>query len=247
MTHASPRLQRIKAALDEIGAAGDSARLQVHLLSMRARERTGNLAEGIGTLERRIDQNIEQAVEVAASKTRQLSSAVRELLGQASDVSDARLSVKTIMTENVCGCLPDDPLNVAARLMWEHDFGAVPVLSPEGQLCGIVTDRDICMAAYTKGLPLTAILIRDVMSRHVHACSPEDTLERAATLMADAQVRRLPVTDAEGRLVGVVALADIARSAPVLGQREAAELVLQLTRAISQRPHHAVSEQRAAE
>lgn len=243
MTEATPRLQRIKAALDEIGAAGDSARLQVHLLSLRARERTGDLADGIGALERRIDQNIEQAVEVAASKTRQLSSAVRELLGQASDASDAHLSVKTIMTEDVHGCAPDDTLNVAAQLMWEHDFGAVPVLASDGKLSGIITDRDICMAAYTKGVPLTAITVRDVMARHVHACAPEDSLERAATLMADAQVRRLPVIDGEGRLLGVVALADIARNAPVLGQREAAELVFQLTRAISRRPRRGASAQ----
>jgi CBS-domain-containing membrane protein len=65
--------------------------------------------------------------------------------------------------------------------------------------------------------------------------------------MADAQVRRLPVIDGERRLVGIVSMADIARGAPALGQREAAELVLQLTRAVSQRSRDATVAPRAAE
>jgi CBS-domain-containing membrane protein len=122
------------------------------------------------------------------------------------------------------------------------------VVAGDGELVGIITDRDACMAAYTKGLPLSAIAVRDVMTRHVHTCGPDDLLMRAATSMADAQVRRLPVADADHRLVGIVSLADIARTAQVLGQREAAELVLQLLRAVSQRPHvAAVREQQAAE
>jgi CBS-domain-containing membrane protein len=90
--------------------------------------------------------------------------------------------------------------------------------------------------------PLAAIRIGDIKARHVRACAPEDALERAATLMADARVRRLPVIDAERRLLGIVSLADIARSATVLGQREAAELVYQLVRSVSRRPHGAVVE-----
>lgn len=233
MTDSNPTLQTIKHALDDIGAAGDAARLQMHLLSLRARERTGELATDIEALEQRIDRGLEQAVSRAASKTRQLSTAMRELLGQ-SAAGDGQLRVRDVMADTVATCSPDEPVNAAARLMWEHDCGAVPVLE-DGKLVGIITDRDICMAAYTQGRPLTAICIRDVMARHVQACRADDTLERAASLMADARVRRLPVLDAEGRLAGIIAMADIARGAPVLGPREAAELVFQLTRAISQR------------
>lgn len=245
MTDSNPTLQTIKNALDDIGAAGDAARLQIHLLSLRARERTGDFAANIEALEHRIDQGLEQAVGRAASKTRQLSSVVRDLLGQ-SPTSEGELSVQSFMTDAVATCSPDEPLNAAARVMWEHDCGAVPVLA-DGKLVGIITDRDICMAAYTQGRPLGAIAVKDVMARHVHACSPGDTLERAATLMADARVRRLPVVDTEQRLVGIVSLADIARGAAVLGQREAADLVFQLTRAISQRPRDAIAGPRAAE
>lgn len=244
MTHVSPRLQTIKAALEDIGAAGDAARLQLHLLSLRARERTDELTTNIEALEQRLDRGIEQAVQLAATKTRQFSSAIRESLGQAPHEPAARADVRAFMSDVVYSCSPEQALNVAAQLMWEHDCGAVPVVAEQGKLVGIITDRDICMAAYTKGIPLSAIPIRDVMARHVHGCNPDDSLERAAALMADAQVRRLPVIDATRRLIGIISLADIARSAPVLGQREAAELALQLLRAVSQRQH---SDKQAAE
>jgi CBS domain-containing protein len=245
MTGSKPTLQTIKHALDDIGAAGDAARLQIHLLSLRARERRGELAANIEALEHRLDQGLEQAMDRAATKTRQLSAAVRDLIGQ-SPARQGELSVQQLMTEAVASCSPDEPLNAAARHMWEHDCGVVPVVA-NGELVGIITDRDICMAAYTQGRPLASIAIKDGMARHVHSCRADDTLARAASLMADAQVRRLPVVAAEHRLVGIVSLADVAHSAPVLGQREAAELVLQLTRAVSQRSREAMPAARAAE
>jgi CBS domain-containing protein len=243
MADSNLRLDTIKAALDDVGTAGETARLQLHLLSMRARERTGELAANIEALETRLDRSIEQAMGTAATKTRQLSSIVRDLLGQSAGALEGLPAVKAIMTDAVSVCSPDQSLDSAARLMWEHDCGAVPVVSSGGELVGIVTDRDLCMAAYTKGLPLAAIHVRDVMARHVHTCGPEDSLARAATLMADAQVRRMPVADAAHRLVGIVSLADIARAAPALGQHEGAELVLALIRALSLRPHAAPQEQ----
>jgi CBS domain-containing protein len=245
MTDSTSKLHTIKAALDDFGAAGDTARLQLHLLTMRARERTEELATNIDAFEQKLDRNIEQAVRAATSKTRQLSGVVRDFLGQAAP--EASPGVRAIMTESVCSCSPDDDLNTAAQRMWDEDCGVVPVVDAGGKLAGIITDRDVCMAAYTKGLSLAAIRVKDVMARHVHTCKAEDTLARAATLMADAQVRRLPVVDAEGRLIGIVSLADIARGASVLGQREAAELVFQLLRSISQRPHVPPVERQAAE
>jgi CBS domain-containing protein len=241
MPESNPRLQTIKAALDEVGAAGDAARLQIHLLSLRARERTGELASNIEAFEQRLDRGIEQAMQTAASKTRQLSVAVRDLLGQPPVQADDALRVRSIMTDGPGACSPDETLNAAAQRMWDLDCGSVPVLQ-DGKLVGIITDRDICMAAYTRGLPPTAIRVGDIMAKHVHSCGPEESLERAATLMADAQMRRLPVIDAERRLLGIVSLADIARSAPALGQREAAELVYQLVRALSQRPRGLTAE-----
>jgi CBS-domain-containing membrane protein len=237
MTDPNPRLQTIRTALDDVGSASEAARLQLHLLSMQARERTGGIAGNIEALEEQLDRGLEQAMGTAATKTRQLSSVVRDWLGRAPDPSDGQLNARAIMTDCACRCSPEHSLNDAARLMWEHDSRAVPVVVASGQLIGIITDRDVCMAAYTRGLPLADIFVRDVVSRHVHTCRPEDSLARVATLMAEAQVRRLPVTDAEHRLIGIISIEDVARSAAVLGEREGAELTLQLVRALSQRPH----------
>lgn len=119
--------------------------------------------------------------------------------------------------------------------MWEHDCGAVPVVDAERRPCGMITDRDVCMGAYTRGLPLHALRVSEVMSRHVHSCSVEDSLQRAIGTMVEARVRRMPVVAADGRLVGLLSLGDVVRAATLLGQGDAQELVLQLVGAVSQR------------
>jgi CBS domain-containing protein len=123
---------------------------------------------------------------------------------------EVEMKVQDAMTRNVAACNQDDILNYAAQLMWDYDCGAVPVLDGLGIVSGIVTDRDICMAAYTKGLPLTQILVRDAMSRVVHTANPEDTVESALALMRRGRVRRIPVTDG-GRVVGMLSLSDLMR------------------------------------
>ena len=79
------------------------------------------------------------------------------------------MKVQDVMTRNVAACGVDESLNRAAQLMWECDCGSIPVLDASGSVCGMLTDRDICMAAYTQGLPLTQIPVRNVMSPHLHA------------------------------------------------------------------------------
>lgn len=125
------------------------------------------------------------------------------------------MNVEQIMTKDVATCCPDDTLNEAARLMWERDCGFVPVAepSPNRRLVGIVTDRDLCMAAYTRGRSLGEIRIGDVMSTGVRSCKPSDDLAAAETTMRDSQVHRLPVVDDADQLLGVISLADIAREA----------------------------------
>jgi CBS domain-containing protein len=117
--------------------------------------------------------------------------------------------------------------------MWEGDCGGVPVVDASGRLSGMITDRDICMAAYTKGLALNSIRVADVMSRHVHTCAPDDTLERAISMMAEAEVRRLLVVAHDGKLRGIVSLADVARGAALLGHHEAEAIVFRLLGALS--------------
>jgi CBS domain-containing protein len=125
------------------------------------------------------------------------------------------MKVEQLMTKEVVTCQPDDSLNRAARIMWEKDCGFVPVVesSENRRVVGVVTDRDICMAAYTKGQPLPQILVRDVMSTGVRACRPSEDLDSAESKLRDAQVHRLPVVDDADQLLGVISIADIAREA----------------------------------
>jgi CBS domain-containing protein len=123
------------------------------------------------------------------------------------------MKVEQVMRRDVKLCRPDETLNEAARLMWDSACGCVPVVDESDHVVGIVTDRDVCMAAYTQGLPLAAIPVSVAMSRQVFTCSIGDTLDTAETLMQSHQVRRLPVLGFEDRIVGILALSDIAREA----------------------------------
>lgn len=115
------------------------------------------------------------------------------------------------MSRKVATCGIGDTLNAAAQIMWEHDCGFVPVLDGE-RLVGVVTDRDSLMAAYTRGVPLTAIRVREIMSREVLTCAPNDDVIEAGRRMAAHQIRRLPVVE-KGRVMGVVSLNDVALAA----------------------------------
>jgi CBS-domain-containing membrane protein len=77
----------------------------------------------------------------------------------------------------------------------------------------MITDRDICMAAFTKGRPLTSLKVRDAMAKQVTTCSAESSAETAMSLMKEVRVRRLPIVDARGKLAGILSLNDLAREA----------------------------------
>lgn len=121
------------------------------------------------------------------------------------------MQVKELMTREVRTCLPTDSINHAAQIMWESDCGCVPVVEGDGRVVGIITDRDICMAAYTQGRPLAQMTVSSAATRNVVTAREDDSLHRAEKLMHDAQVRRLPVLDSEDRLVGVLSVTDFAR------------------------------------
>jgi CBS domain-containing protein len=121
------------------------------------------------------------------------------------------LKIKELMTVDVCCCHPGDTLERAAELMWQRDCGCVPVVDEGSRVVGMITDRDVCMAAYTRGVPLSQALVRDAMSREVYACSGDEPVGVAEKLMQTQQVRRVVVTDPGGKLVGLLSMADIAR------------------------------------
>jgi CBS domain-containing protein len=125
------------------------------------------------------------------------------------------MKVEQLMTKDPRTCTAEDALSEAARIMWEYDCGCVPVVTGEGsrRIVAVVTDRDVCMAAYTQGRPLWEIPVRAAMSSEAWTCHPDDALKDAVRTMRHRQVRRLPVVDAQGHLLGLLSLTDVALAA----------------------------------
>lgn len=125
------------------------------------------------------------------------------------------MRVEQIMTKQVSWCRPDTSLAEAAQLMWDRDCGCLPVCPGKdaSRVTGVITDRDICMAALFKAQPLHELRVADAMSRQLQACRPGDSLEDAENTMRKARIRRLPVIDEQGSLLGIISLADLAREA----------------------------------
>lgn len=121
------------------------------------------------------------------------------------------MKIEQLMSSPAKTCKQSDTLDCVARIMWESDCGIVPVIDDAGRAVGMITDRDICMAAYTQGKPLAEISVGTAASRTVFTVHPGDSPRTAEKTMRDHKVRRLAVTDDGGRLLGVVSLNDLAR------------------------------------
>ena len=133
------------------------------------------------------------------------------------------MKVSSLIQRNVVTCTVHDDLQRAAQLMWDHDIGCLPVIDAQGHVMGMITDRDICMAAYTQGVPLRALPVPLAMARHVFACSASDEVDAVERTMSEHQIRRMPVIDDQGHPVGIISLNDIARAASA-GKVPAGEL-----------------------
>ena len=119
--------------------------------------------------------------------------------------------VQDVMSYNVESCDTGETLSDAARIMWEHDCGVVPVVDAERRVVGMITDRDICMAVTLQNRLASEIKVGEVMSQPVHACTPVDDVREALEVMRRAQVRRLPVVDGQGKLAGILSQSDVLR------------------------------------
>jgi CBS domain-containing protein len=147
------------------------------------------------------------------------------------------MQVKDLMTPSPSVCTLQDTTNEAARIMWERDCGAVPVVNDRGRVVGMITDRDICIAAYFQGEPLSQIRVADVMSRELSTVRPEDDVTRAEHVMREHQIRRLPVVADGQLLVGILSVGDLALRVPqASGTRQPAETqeLLQVFSAVSE-------------
>jgi CBS domain-containing protein len=118
------------------------------------------------------------------------------------------MKVQDMMTSDVQCCGPDTNLAAAAKMMWDSDCGALPVLHVHGQVMGMITDRDICMATATKNRPPSEITVWETVSGKAHTCRMSDDVHTAREIMKRERIRRLPVVDEEGVLQGVVAMND---------------------------------------
>jgi CBS-domain-containing membrane protein len=200
-----------KQVLQQLTALRDEAKLQLHLLSLDARKRWNELESEINELEERASRDGEKAAETLKEAAHGLVRTLNEFMAsQANQASGLSTSVRSVMTTPVRACQPDDFLTRAAQLMWESNCGAIPVISNE-RVVAMVTDRDICMATYTQGKAPEALRVASAMSKELFSCAPDDSVGTALATMANMRVRRLPIVDAEGKLVGVITLADVAR------------------------------------
>jgi CBS domain-containing protein len=120
------------------------------------------------------------------------------------------MKVEQIMNRSPKVCHPQDSLSRGAQIMWEEPCGAVPVVDDDRKPVGFLTDRDICMAAYTQGKPLNELRVEIAMARKVVSCTVEDDLGCAAGLMRQNRTRRLAVIDKDGASVGLLSLDDLA-------------------------------------
>jgi len=131
------------------------------------------------------------------------------------------MKVSEVMSKNVSTCEPSAALTDAAKMMLDEDCGAIPVVG-EGKVIGIITDRDIVVRAVAKGKNPSDLKVSDCMSKSVSTVKADADLNECTDIMEREQVRRIPVVDKGGKVIGIVAQADVARKATA---KETAELV----------------------
>jgi CBS domain-containing protein len=141
------------------------------------------------------------------------------------------VKVKDIMTANPAVVTPGDTIRDAARQMRDNDCGLIPVVEDAKgrRLTAVITDRDIAIRAVAEGKSADT-LVRDVMSDGPDAARPDDDLERVEQIMTSRQVRRVPVIDEQGSIVGIVAQADLARHDRAASDKKVGQVVSEVSK-----------------
>ena len=135
-------------------------------------------------------------------------------------------TIREVMTSKLCSIDTDKSVAYAAKMMRDEDVGIAPIVEGD-RLVGVLTDRDIAVRVVAEGRDPEQMKVTEVASRDVVTLDPQQDLDEALRLMARHQVRRLPVVEEDGRLVGVVAQADVAQQAD---ERQTGEVVEQISR-----------------
>jgi len=119
------------------------------------------------------------------------------------------MKVKEVMMRTPYHIPLEANLGMATELMWKGNCGFLAVVDAEKKVCGVITDRDICVALGTRNRTAGEVAVEEVVQHKLHACSPEDDIHIALQTMMDEHVRRLPVVDLNGNLAGVVSMDDL--------------------------------------
>ena len=135
-------------------------------------------------------------------------------------------TIREVMTSKLCSIDTDKTVTYAAKMMRDEDVGIAPIVEGD-RLVGVLTDRDIAVRVVAEGRDPEQVKVTEVASRDLVTLDPQQDLDEALRLMAQHQVRRLPVVEEDGRLVGVVAQADVAQQAD---ERKTGEVVEQISR-----------------
>jgi CBS domain-containing protein len=123
------------------------------------------------------------------------------------------MKIRDVMNRKVASCSVEESCQEAARAMRDRKVGFVVVKAAGGMVAGVITDRDICLAAASRRKLLSEIPVKSAMTKKVHSCSVDSELTAAHVAMRTHRVRRLPVLEADGSLAGVVSLSDLALEA----------------------------------
>ncbi len=123
---------------------------------------------------------------------------------------NTRLKCRRIMAKKVTTAARDASIQEAAVALRDNDIGILPVVDSDGKLVGLVTDRDIVVRAVASGMDVTGTPVSEILTHELFTAGPEDFVFEVIRTMGEKQVRRIPIVDDEGVLVGIVSLADIA-------------------------------------
>jgi CBS domain-containing protein len=134
-------------------------------------------------------------------------------------------SIKDVMTSDPCTIHADKSVAYAAKMMRDEDVGLAPIVEDD-KLIGMLTDRDIAIRVVAEGRSPDQVTVGEVATKQVVTIDPQQDLAEALRIMAKHQVRRLPVVKEDGRLVGVVAQADVARKGD---DKQTGELVQEIS------------------
>jgi CBS domain-containing protein len=160
------------------------------------------------------------------------------------------MKVKEVMMGTPYTCRRETNLGEAAELMWKGDCGFLPITDADNQVCGVITDRDICIALGTRNKLAGEVTTGEVTAGKLYSCSPEDEIHVALLAMQEGKVRRLPVIDSNGKPVGVLSMDDALLRAEPSGSGKIVELstdeVVRSYCAINRRELPLLVEKRAA-